>query len=380
MPGQPLSLYIHWPFCLQKCPYCDFNSHLPKNAIDHTRWRDALLAELQHFAAEMPGRRLHSIFFGGGTPSLMAPATAQALIEAAKSCWTHEDDLEITLEANPTSVEAGRLRDFRGAGINRLSLGVQSFDDTSLGFLGRGHSASEAKAAIHMARDTFERFSFDLIYARPGQTAAQWQAELSDALSFGPGHLSLYQLSIEAGTPFFRDGVIAADSDSGADLYELAARMTTDAGLPAYEISNHARPGEECRHNVLGWQGHDYVGIGPGAHGRLSPAGCSEAVYQIHDPDRWLAAVETKGHATAKRTSLDAQERREEIIMTGLRLNRGIDRATFDEFGDTLPVDALSRLIKEDFLVLDKDGLRATASGQLCLNAVLAELLASPAT
>ena len=377
MPGQPLSLYIHWPFCRQKCPYCDFNSHLPKNAIDHARWRDALLAELAHFAGEMSAPQLQSIFFGGGTPSLMEPATAAALIAAAKAHWPHDDDLEITLEANPTSVEAGRLRDFHSAGVNRLSLGVQSFDDTALTFLGRGHSASEAKAAIHMAADTFERFSFDLIYARPGQNAAQWRAELSDALSFAPGHLSLYQLSIEAGTPFFRDGVIAADGDSGADLYELTAHLTEKAGLPAYEISNHARPGEECRHNVLGWQGHDYVGIGPGAHGRLSRAGASEAIYQIHDPDRWLAAVQTKGHATAKRTALSTPERREEIIMTGLRLTRGIGRATFDGLADTLPVDGLSRLIEEDFLVLDENGLRATASGRLCLNAVLAELLAS---
>jgi len=376
MPGQPLSLYIHWPFCRQKCPYCDFNSHLPKNAIDHARWRDALLAELSHFAFETSARPLHSIFFGGGTPSLMEPATAQALIAAAKAYWPSEEDLEITLEANPTSVEAGRLRDFHGAGVNRLSLGVQSFDDTALSFLGRGHSASEAKVAIDMAAQTFERFSFDLIYARPGQTAAQWRAELSDALSFAPGHLSLYQLSIEAGTPFFRDGVIAADSDSGADLFELTDRMTADAGLAAYEISNHARPGEECRHNVLGWQGHDYVGIGPGAHGRLSPAGSSEAIYQIHDPERWLAAAETKGHATAKRTPLSAAERREEIIMTGLRLNRGIKRDVFDTLKQAVATDALDRLIEEDFLVLDNESLRTTARGRLCLNAVIANLLA----
>ncbi len=374
--GNGLSLYIHWPFCLSRCPYCDFNSQVPESAVDHAHWRAALLAELDHFAAELPGRRLRSVFFGGGTPSLMAPRTAAELIAAAKRYWVHDEQLEITMEANPTSVEAGRLGDFHAAGVNRLSLGVQSLDDDALRFLGRGHSAAEARAAIELAADIFERASFDLIYARPGQTADQWRDELAEALSFDPGHLSLYQLSVEAGTPFFRDGVAAADDDCGADLFELTAGMTAAAGLPAYEISNHARPGQECRHNVRGWQGHDYVGIGPGAHGRLSRAGICEAIYQIHRPDRWLAAVAENGHGTVRRSSLNPRERREEIIMTGLRLTRGIDRATFGKFEQAFPADALSRLIGEGFLVLDGHGLRATASGRLCLNAVLAELLA----
>ncbi len=381
----PLSLYIHWPFCRQKCPYCDFNSHVPKTAIDQGRWRAALVAELDHFAAETQARVLHSIFFGGGTPSLMQPSTTAALIAKAKQLWATSDDLEITLEANPTSVEAGRLRDFAAAGVNRLSLGVQSFDDAALRFLGRGHSAGEAKAAIALAAETFARTSFDLIYARPGQTAGQWRDELAQALAFNPGHLSLYQLSIEAGTAFFRDGVAAAGDDSGADLFELTAGMTAAAGLPAYEISNHARPGQECRHNVLGWQGHDYVGIGPGAHGRLTPSsahgrltvsGDSTAIYQIHQPDRWLDAVEKNGHGTAKRTPLGDRERQEEITLTGLRLTDGLDRATVERVRPAFAEDSLDRLIAEDFLVLDDDGLRTTASGRLCLNAVLAELLA----
>lgn len=379
-PEAPLSLYIHWPFCRRKCPYCDFNSHVAKDGIDHPRWRAALMVELAHFAALTPGRMLHSIFFGGGTPSLMAPETAASLIAAAKKHWPHTSDLEITLEANPTSVEAGRLRDFQGAGVNRLSLGVQSFDDTALRFLGRGHDAAEAKAAIALAAETFPRYSFDLIYARPNQTAAQWRAELSEAISFEPSHLSLYQLSIESGTPFFRDGVAVADDDRGADLFELTGEITAAAGLPAYEISNHARPGHECRHNVLGWQGQDYIGIGPGAHGRLGFSGSHEAVYQIHAPDRWLAAVEQSGHGTAKRTHLDREQRLEEMVMTGLRLSQGIDRAAFARLtgvglDDAFAPDRLSRLIEEGFLILDSDGLRATPNGRLCLNAVLAELL-----
>ena len=379
-PDSPLSLYIHWPFCRQKCPYCDFNSHVATDGVEHARWRAALLTELAHFAALMPERVLHSIFFGGGTPSLMEPETAATLIAAAKKYWPHTDDLEVTLEANPTSVEIGRLRDFHGAGVNRLSLGVQSFDDQALQFLGRGHSAGEAKAAIALAGETFPRYSFDLIYARPGQTAQHWQDELSDALSFGSSHMSLYQLSIESGTPFFRDGVPAAESDHGAELFELTEQMTTAAGLPAYEISNHARPGHECRHNVLGWQGHDYIGIGPGAHGRLSFSGLREAVYQIHGPDRWLDAVEQNGHATAKRSPLDPQERLEEIIMTGLRMTRGIERAAFValtgvKLEQAFAADRLHRLIEGGFLILDPNGLRTTPSGQLCLNAVLAELL-----
>ncbi|HER26962.1 MAG TPA: coproporphyrinogen III oxidase [Rhodospirillales bacterium] len=370
-----MSQYIHWPFCASKCPYCDFNSHVARNAVDQGRWRDALLKELDYFASQLPGRKLASIFFGGGTPSLMEPETAAALIATAKKLW-HHNDPEITLEANPTSVEAGRLREFGGAGVNRLSLGVQSFDDQALKFLGRGHSATEARAALEMATGIFSRTSFDLIYARPGQTPDQWREELTDALAYNAGHLSLYQLSIETGTAFFRDGVASADGDSGAALYELTQGLTEKAGLPAYEISNHARPGQQCRHNVLGWQGHDYAGIGPGAHGRLTVAAKTEALYQIHQPDRWLAAVEKNGHGTAKRSAIDPATRLQEKIMTGLRLTQGIDRETHELFEKGFPNNSLARLIAEDFLVLDENGLRTTATGRLCLDGVLGELLA----
>ena len=380
-----LSVYIHWPFCASMCPYCDFNSHVA-DAVDHRRWRTALLSELNHFALETNGRTVTSVFFGGGTPSLMEPETAAALIAAVHKRWDTADDLEITLEANPSTAEAGRFRAFLDAGVNRLSIGVQSFRDDTLSFLGRRHSAAEAKDALEMAADVFPSFSFDLIYGLAGQSPGDWGRELDEALelagSLGAGHLSLYQLTIETGTPFYRDGVKAAAGDEGARLYEITRGKLTEAGLPAYEISNHARPGSECRHNLEIWRGGAYAGIGPGAHGRLPARKRTEALYQIHTPDRWLAAVERKGHGTAKRLALPRRERAEELLMTGLRLIEGVGRARFQsltgrELEDYLDGDGLKRMTVGGFVEIDETGLRATPAGLLCLNEVLRHLLAS---
>jgi oxygen-independent coproporphyrinogen-3 oxidase len=372
-------IYIHWPFCRSKCPYCDFNSHVAA-AIDQKRWRAALRAELNHFAAETPGRTVTSVFFGGGTPSLMAPETAAALIEDVRRQWPVADDLEITLEANPTSAEAGQFDAFAAAGVNRVSLGVQALFDEALAFLGRGHSVREALDAVALAADRFPRFSFDLIYGRPGQTISEWRTELSQALAHAGGHLSLYQLTIEPGTPFFRAGVQPADEDTGAALYETTQELLEARGLPAYEVSNHARLGAECRHNLTYWRGGDYVGVGPGAHGRLTLDDGTDALYQIHAPERWLSAVEANGHATAKRARLAPEERREELLMTGLRLRDGVNRARFRaqtgrDVTDSVDEQALARLLDGGFVTLGAHSLRATPAGRLGLNAVLAALL-----
>jgi len=375
-----IALYVHWPFCESKCPYCDFNSHV-RETVDQARWRAALLAEVDHFAQETAGRRLTSIFFGGGTPSLMDPDTVAAIIGRAAQHWTPADDLEVTLEANPSSAEAGRFAAYRGAGVGRLSLGVQSLDDDALAFLGRRHAAAEARAAMALARETFPRISFDLIYARPGQTAAQWRTELGEVLDLATDHLSVYQLTIEPGTPFFRDAVPAADEDAGWEMFQATREILDAAGLPAYEISNHARPGAESRHNLVYWRGGDYAGVGPGAHGRLGGPGRFTATHQIHGPERWLAAVERDGHGTAKRRGLSDAERAEEMVMTGLRLTEGLDTAKLEaRTGLTLEavVDGgrLGGLLAGGFLVREADVLRATDGGRLRLNAVLANLLA----
>ncbi|CAA7620959.1 radical SAM family heme chaperone HemW [Magnetospirillum sp. SS-4] len=368
-------LYIHWPFCLSKCPYCDFNSHAA-GVIDHARWRRALLAELDHFASETRGRRLDSVFFGGGTPSLMEPGTVAALMEAAGRHWSLAPDLEATLEANPTSVETGRFRAFREAGINRLSLGIQALDDESLRFLGRRHSGAEALAALAAARAVFPRVSFDLIYARPGQTRERWRDELALALALAGGHLSLYQLTVEDGTafaPLHRAGAFALPGDDeAAALFELTQEMTALAGLPAYEISNHARPGAECRHNLIYWRGGDWVGIGPGAHGRLN----GEATAQARSPSQWLAAVEAAGHATETREMLDADSLRQERLLMGLRLTEGIGPDRLAGLEPVLDAAGLKRMIDGGFVTRDAAGLRATARGRLVLNGVLAALVA----
>ncbi len=382
-PGSPLAIYIHWPFCLSKCPYCDFNSHVAES-MDHARWRAALLAELDHFAAELEGRTVGSVFFGGGTPSLMEPETVAALIAAAGRSWRLAEDVEITLEANPTSVEAGRFGELAAAGVTRLSLGVQSFDDRALAFLGRGHSAGEARAAIDLARSHFPRFSFDLIYALAGQTETAWRKELVSALELAGDHLSLYQLTIEPGTPFFRQDMAVAAEDTAADLYAITRETTEKAGLPAYEVSNHARPGGESRHNLAYWRGGDYLGLGPGAHGRLTfkEEGATHALHQISTPARWLDAVERRGHGTAKRRALEAETRREEILMMGLLLTAGLGRKRFRDLTgrgleDCLDRAGLRRMVEGGFVEVDERGIRATREGMLRLNGVLAALLAS---
>ncbi|MGH6989816.1 MAG: radical SAM family heme chaperone HemW [Stellaceae bacterium] len=379
----PLALYIHWPFCKSKCPYCDFNSHV-RAGIDEARWQAALLRELDRGAGETRGRPLTSIFFGGGTPSLMAPATVAALLERAAAWWDFAPDIEITLEANPNSVEAARFRDLAAAGVNRLSLGIQALDDASLRFLGRGHDRAEALAAIDLARRHFGRFSFDLIYARPGQTPAAWGHELRAALRLAGEHLSLYQLTIEAGTAFAtrhaRGDFVLPDEDSAGALYELTQETLDAAGLPAYEISNHARPGQESRHNLTYWRYRDYLGLGPGAHGRLTRTGEKFALANHRAPETWLAAVERDGHGLATRVSLDRRERIEEMTMMGLRLRDGIERADFHaetgkEFDAAFDRRTLDGLVAAGFLEFDAAGLRATAAGRQRLNAVLARLL-----
>ncbi len=380
----PLSLYIHWPFCLAKCPYCDFNSHV-RDAVDGSDWQRALLAELDRFAGQIGRRRLASIFFGGGTPSLMEPAIVAALIDRATEHWSPAADIEITLEANPTSVEAGRFVELRAAGVNRVSLGIQALDDAALAFLGRRHSAAEALAAVATAQRIFPRYSFDLIYARPGQSRDSWRQELLRALEFAGDHLSVYQLTFEKGTPFHaalgRGEIRPPGEEEAAALFEDTQDILEDAGLKAYEISNHARPGGESRHNLTYWQGGDYVGIGPGAHGRLTLAGEVFAVEQVRSPEAWLAAVDTRGAGTLRHEALRPDERLNELIMMGMRLSRGLDRARFERLTggtleDMLDGPALDRLAGGGFIEIDGDGLRATAAGRIRLNAVLGALLA----
>ncbi|MBP2300398.1 oxygen-independent coproporphyrinogen-3 oxidase [Azospirillum picis] len=381
-PG--FAVYVHWPFCKSKCPYCDFNSHV-RERIDHDRWRAGLLRELDHYAGLTAGRTVTSIFFGGGTPSLMEPATVGALIEGVAARWPVADRLEVTLEANPTSVEADKFRAFRSAGVNRVSLGIQALDDASLRFLGRQHSAAEATGAIELAASTFDRFSFDLIYARPGQTVAAWEAELTRALDYAVGHLSVYQLTIEEGTAFYplhaRGELVLPDDELAGDLYEATLGRLAAAGLPAYEISNHARPGEESRHNLTYWRYGDYVGIGPGAHGRLTLDGGKVATRAHRAPEIWLERVERAGHGAAAPEPIGRDARGTELLMMGLRLTEGVPLARiaeeagrpFEEFVDPA---ALSRLVDGGFLVRDAARLRATPDGLQRLNAVLGALLA----
>jgi oxygen-independent coproporphyrinogen-3 oxidase len=385
LAGDPgFGLYVHWPFCLSKCPYCDFNSHV-RERVDHAGWRAALLRELDHYADETAGRTLTSIFFGGGTPSLMEPATVAAVIERAGQRWRSDDDIEITLEANPTSVEAGKFAALADAGVNRVSLGVQALNDADLRFLGRHHSAGEARAAIEIAQANFRRYSFDLIYARPGQALAAWRSELAAALDLAGDHLSVYQLTIEPETVFgaaFRRGELRVpDEDTAAALFELTQDVLGAAGLPAYEISNHARPGRECRHNLTYWRYGDYVGIGPGAHGRLTLGSDKVATRQHRAPEAWLAAVDAAGHATRQRDPVPPQERLTELMMMGLRTVEGVDRARVvaecgQSIEDALERHRLDRLVDGGFLVLDGAGLRATAAGRQRLNTVIGELLA----
>lgn len=369
-----LALYIHWPFCVSKCPYCDFNSHV-RGAIDHDAWRDALLADLAWEAALLPGRRLTSIFFGGGTPSLMPPATVAALIDAAGRHWRAAPDLEITLEANPSSVEAARFADLAAAGVNRVSLGLQSLDDAALRFLGRAHGVAEGLAALDTAQAAFARVSFDLIYALPGQDEGAWDRQLERALAFGTGHLSLYQLTIEPGTRFAamaaRGDLAHPDPDLGADLFALTRGLTDAAGLPAYEISNHARAGEESRHNLTYWRYRDYVGVGPGAHGRRS----GERTQRHRKPENWLAAVARRRHGIVEQAGLGDAERATEALLMGLRLAEGVNLARQDvDLHSVIDPHAVDRLVAHGLLARTGDTLRATPSGTPVLNAVLAAI------
>ncbi len=380
-------VYVHWPFCVSKCPYCDFNSHV-RDAVDQSRWRDALLRELDYAAQETPHRVVTSIFFGGGTPSLMPPDTAGAAIERIRSLWPQADDVEITLEANPSSVEASRFAALRDAGVNRLSLGVQALNDAALKFLGRAHGVAEALKAIDTARKTFPRYSFDLIYGRPGHTVAAWRNELKCALALAGDHLSLYQLTIERGTRFFTDHAkglfVMPDEDTQAELYETTQDMLGAVGMPAYEISNHAKPGFESRHNLVYWRYQDYIGIGPGAHGRFTVGGQGDsnkhATRRISGPEAWLDAVEHHGHGTAEAHGVARAEMVREALLMGLRLREGIERKRFAgivgrDLIDAIDAAKLQPLIGGGLLELTATHLRATDQGRQLLNAVLQRLI-----
>lgn len=375
--GGDIALYVHWPFCVSKCPYCDFNSHV-RSSIDQDAWREALLADLVHEARLLPGRRLTSIFFGGGTPSLMDPSTTAAIIEAARTHWLAADDLEITLEANPNSVEAARFADLAAAGVNRLSLGLQSFDDGALAFLGRAHSASEGQQALETAQKNFPRVSFDLIYALPGESELSWAATLKSALSLGTSHLSLYQLTVEPGTRFAsmvaRQEFAPLDSDTAAALFELTAVEMASAGIPAYEISNHARAGQESRHNLTYWRYGDYAGIGPGAHGRRS----GKRTVRHRKPENFLSGLTRNGHGIVEEESLSPREAAAESLVMGLRLAEGIDPGALERRFEVPVVDwaAVDRFSATGLLELDGSRIRATLKGRLVLDSLLAAVAA----
>ncbi len=378
MNGDALALYVHWPFCVSKCPYCDFNSHV-RISIDQEAWRDALLSDLAHEARLLPGRQLTSIFFGGGTPSLMDPATVEAIIVAGATHWQAAPNVEITLEANPNSVEADRFADLRSAGVNRLSLGLQSFDDRALRFLGRAHSASEGFRALEIAQRNFRRVSFDLIYAVPGDTEASWSAMLGQALSLGTKHLSLYQLTIEPGTRF---ATMAAkkefeplDADAAAALYELTDDMTSAAHMPSYEISNYAKRGQESRHNLTYWRYGDYGGVGPGAHGRR--LGLRSVRHR--KPENFLSAVARNGHGISEEAPLSPAEAADEALVMGLRLCEGVDvDAISRRFGRSI-VDwnRVDRLVESGHLRRTATHVALTAAGRLLLDHILGEIVAA---
>jgi oxygen-independent coproporphyrinogen-3 oxidase len=374
-------LYIHWPFCLAKCPYCDFNSHVARG-VDHAVWRAALTAEMRHMRELTGARRLDTVFFGGGTPSLMEPAAVAALIEEADRLWGLAEGAEITLEANPTSAEAGKFRAYASAGVNRLSMGVQALNDADLKALGRMHSVAEAEAAFGVARAAFARVSFDLIYARMRQTVSAWEAELARALAMAVDHFSLYQLTIEPGTRFgelYDLGRLKVPADgTAAEMYEVTQAMTEAAGLPAYEVSNHARPGAESRHNLVYWRHGDYAGIGPGAHGRLTLAdGRRMATVTERMPDGWLAGVAERGHAVVEETPVAASDQATEYMLLAMRLAEGADTDRYARLAGAGLDPARVAALEADGLLRRGDGrIAATARGRIVLNRVLAELLA----
>lgn len=372
-------LYIHWPFCEAKCPYCDFNSHVSRN-IDQKVWRSAYLSELRHAAAETPGRVLRSVFFGGGTPSLMAPETVADIIVEIRKLWPVANDLEITLEANPGSVEAGRFRAYRQGGVNRISMGIQALNDTDLKRLGRIHSASEAIAAFDIARTTFDRVSFDLIYARQGQTLQDWKRELTEALTMAVDHLSLYQLTIEQGTAFgdrYNAGRLRGlpDEDLSADLYAMTQDICATAGMPAYEVSNHARDGARSRHNLIYWQYGDYIGIGPGAHGRLTLSGNRWATEAYSNPNRWLDGID-KADTERPRFALPRDAQAQEYLLMGLRLKEGISLSRYTALsGRSLSDHAVRNLVELGMIIHDKDKIIVSNQGFMVLNSVISKLV-----
>lgn len=377
-------IYVHWPFCEAKCPYCDFNSHVRHGAIDQRAFVSAFEQELAYYAERLPGRTVGSVFFGGGTPSLMEAETVQAILRQVDKLWGLDNDVEITLEANPSSVEAKRFSGFRAAGVNRVSLGVQSLKSDELRFLGRVHSVEQALMAIETARSTFDRLSFDLIYARPGQSVESWREELTQAIDLAADHLSLYQLTIERDTPFaaLRDAgkLIPPDVDLAADLYEVTQEITANLGLFAYETSNHARPGAECRHNLLYWRAGEYVGVGPGAHGRIDlPDGRHATAIERH-PEKWLGYVAQYGHGQVVDDLLTSEERGDEFLLMGLRLTDGIDLDHFEAMSSReIDPKRIQDLIEHEMIeaVREQTGgriVRATPKGALVLDAVVADL------
>ena len=379
---EAFGVYVHWPFCLSKCPYCDFNSHVRHAPIDQERFSRAFAREIETTAARTPGREVSSIFLGGGTPSLMRPQTVGSILDAIGKHWRVAPDVEVTLEANPTSVEATRFRGYRTAGVNRVSLGVQALDDASLKALGRLHTAREALDAVAIARTAFDRYSFDLIYARPGQTPQMWADELKLAIAEAAEHLSLYQLTIEPETPFF--GLHAAgklktpDEATARALYDVTQEVCGQHGLPSYEISNHARAGAECKHNLVYWRGEEYAGIGPGAHGRLDLDGVRHAIATEKRPEAWLMRVEANGHGVITDDRLNSEERADEFLLMGLRLAEGIDPERYaDLSGRALDPRRIAVLREQGAIVVDANGrLRVTKSGFPVLDAVVADLAA----
>lgn len=374
-------IYVHWPFCTAKCPYCDFNSHV-RSAIDESRWTNAILCELQWVRAQQEyAPQVETIFFGGGTPSLMSGAAVAAVIDTISKLWPVANGVEITLEANPASADAARFRDYRTAGVGRVSLGVQALNDADLKFLGRLHDVAEAKRALGMAIATFDRVSLDLIYARPQQTARAWRAELQEALAFGTEHLSLYQLTIEPGTPFAireQDGTLRVpDEDSAASLFEVTDELTTAAGRPAYEISNHAIPGRECRHNLIYWRYGDYAGVGPGAHGRLTFGNRRVATSGERLPERWQEKVVREGHGIVEMTTIDNHDAAHEHLLMNLRLREGLDLGAYQaRWGVAVDSARIAELADAGLVRLDGENLSATDRGRLVLNSVIAALAA----
>ena len=383
--ARPVALYVHWPYCRSRCPYCDFNAHVPRDHVDGGRWLRAFEAEIRHSRRVSGPRRLESVFFGGGTPSLMPPEVTQGVLAAAAAAWPLADDAEITLEANPSSVEVSRFEAFRDAGVNRVSVGVQALDDDALRMLGRGHTAAEARRAVETAGSTFGRFSFDLIYGRPGHDSSSWRAELGDALALAGEHLSCYQLTIERGTPFH---VLAAagrlrlpEESVLLELFDITSDALASACLPRYEVSNHARPGAESRHNLTYWRYGDYVGIGPGAHGRLCADAGMAGHVRIRKPESWLLAVEARGHGTESTEDIPARSAGREMLLMGLRLSEGVSRSAFLErvglpLDDALRPEALQRAEDAGLMRADRDRIRVTQAGLRVLNALIDDVVA----